>query len=60
VIFGGRLSVYVQKNGVDIQSNQRLNALLMESEKAIREGNREQAYELSLQATKIAPENIEA
>ncbi len=52
----------VQKNHekyvVDV--NQRLNQLMSESEKAIREGNRQRAYELSLQATKVAPENFEA
>ncbi len=54
--------MYVQKNReknvVDI--NQRINQLLSESEKAIREGNKQHAYELSLQATKVAPENLEA
>ena len=47
-----------EKNVVDI--NQRINQLLSESEKAIREGNKQHAYELSLQATKVAPENLEA
>src|SRR5512141_1376434 len=51
--FGGNLSV-------GIQSNQRIAEILSASEKAIREGNRQRAYELSLQATKIAPENLEA
>ncbi len=54
--------MYVQrnhdKNVVDI--NQRMNQLLSESEKAIREGNRQRAYEFSLQATKVAPDNLEA
>ncbi len=52
--------MYVQKNSVDTQVDQRVNALLTEGEQAIREGNRQQAYELSLRATKLAPENIEA
>src|SRR5512141_702092 len=51
--FGGNLSV-------GIQSNQRIAEILSASEKAIREGNRQRAYELSLQATKMAPENLEA
>ncbi len=54
--------MYVQRNQekhvVDI--NQRLNQVMSESEKAIREGNRQRAYEFALQATKIAPENLEA
>jgi hypothetical protein len=54
--------VHVQKNRekniVDI--NQRINQLLSESENAIREGNKQRAYELSLQATKVTPENLEA
>jgi hypothetical protein len=53
MIFGGSLSV-------GTQSNQRIAEILAESEKAIREGNRQRAYELSLQATKVAPENLEA
>jgi len=56
--------VYVQKNRenifVDHKPNQRVTDLITESEKAIKEGNSQQAYELSLQATQIDPENIEA
>ncbi|HLO32527.1 MAG TPA: hypothetical protein VK249_25495 [Anaerolineales bacterium] len=44
----------------DTKPNQRLTDLLSESEKAIREGNSQTAYELALQATQAAPENIEA
>ncbi len=43
-----------------VDVNQRLNQLMTESEKAVREGNRQRAYELSMQATKVAPENYEA
>jgi hypothetical protein len=38
----------------------RVSDLVSESEKAIREGNSQYAYELSLKATQTAPENIEA
>jgi hypothetical protein len=34
--------------------------LLAESEKAIREGNSQHAYELSVQATEVAPESVDA
>src|SRR5215470_2981379 len=34
--------------------------LIGETEKALREGNREHAYQLSLQATKVAPDNTDA
>ena len=47
-----------EKSRVD--PKQRIDYLLSESEKAIREGNRQRAYELSLQATKTVPESIEA
>lgn len=47
-----------EKNLVGV--NERINQLLSESEKAIREGNKQKAYELSLQATKVAPESLEA
>lgn len=50
----------VQKNSVNTQADQRVNGLLSESERAIREGRRQHAYDLSLQATKLAPENLEA
>ena len=43
-----------------VDVNQRLNQLMSESERAVREGNRQRAYELSLQATKVAPDNLEA
>ena len=39
---------------------QRVTDILAESEKAIRGGDRQQAYQLSLQATQIAPENVDA
>jgi len=56
--------VYVQKKRenvfVDNKPSPRVTDLLAESEKAIREGNSQEAYHLSLQATQIAPENIEA
>ncbi len=55
--------MYVQKNRVkdlDTEQEQRVDDLLSESEKAIREGNRQHAYELSLQATEVAPDNIDA
>jgi hypothetical protein len=56
--------VYVQKNRenvfADHKPSQRVADLLTESEQAIRAGNNQQAYELSLQATQIDPENIEA
>lgn len=39
---------------------QSVSDLLSESEKAIREGNSQYAYELSLKATQSAPEHIEA
>lgn len=55
--------MYVQKNGVktfDTELDQKVNELLSESEKAIREGNRQRAYDLSLQATEVAPDNIDA
>ena len=56
--------MYVQKNRenvfADHKPSQRVTNLLAESDKAIKEGNSQQAYELSLQATQIDPENIEA
>lgn len=53
----------VQKNRVntlDIEQDQRVDDLLSASERAIRVGNRQQAYELSLRATELAPSNIDA
>ena len=44
----------------DYQSSQRVKDLLAESEKAIREGKSQYAYRLAVEATQIAPENIEA
>ena len=44
---------------VDPKLVQRGEDLIGESEKALREGNREHAYQLSLQATKVAPDNLE-
>lgn len=52
--------MYVQKNNINIQANQRVRDLLAEIEQAIREGRRQRAYALSLEATKLAPENVEA
>jgi len=56
--------VYVQKQNDNILVNReqrdRVADLLIESEKAVRAGNGRHAYELSLQATQIAPESIEA
>ncbi len=54
--------MYVEKNSENqaAEIDRRVNQLLSESEKAIREGNGQHAYELSLQATKMAPENLEA
>ena len=42
------------------QASHRVTDLLAESEKAIREGNRQEAYKLSIQATQVVPESIEA
>jgi hypothetical protein len=44
---------------VDPKLVQRGEDLIGESEKALREGNREHAYQLSLQATKVAPDNLD-
>jgi hypothetical protein len=56
--------VYENKNRendlVDTKPNQSATDLLSESEKAIQEGNSQYAYELALQATQAAPDNIEA
>ena len=56
--------MYVQKQNENILVNQeqgnRVTDLLTQSEKAVRAGNGRHAYELSLQATQIAPESIEA
>lgn len=56
--------MYVQKKRenvfVDNKPSRRVTDLLAESEKAIREGHSQEAYQLSLQATQIAPETIEA
>ena len=56
--------MYVQKKRgnvfVDNQPSQRVADLLAESEKAIRAGDSQRAYDLSLQATQVAPNNIEA
>jgi hypothetical protein len=45
---------------VDLEMSQPGEDLMGESEKALREGNREHAYQLSLQATKVAPDNMDA
>jgi hypothetical protein len=56
--------VYVEKKRehvfVDNQSSHRVSDLLAESEKAIQEGNRQEAHKLSVQATESVPESIEA
>ncbi len=54
--------MYVEKNSENqaTEIDRRVNQLLSESERAIRQGNHQRAYELSLQATKMAPENLEA
>jgi hypothetical protein len=56
--------VYVEKKSHrltdDQKPNQRLSELLAESESAIRGGNNQYAYELSLQATQVAPESVDA
>src|SRR5215510_14665524 len=41
-------------------STRNITELLLEIEKANREGNSQYAYQLSVQATHIAPENVEA
>ncbi|HEX2996399.1 MAG TPA: hypothetical protein VHP14_16355 [Anaerolineales bacterium] len=43
-----------------VEVDQRLNQVLSECEKAIREGNRQRAYDFALQATKLAPDHLEA
>ena len=45
---------------IDNKPSYRVNDLLAEGEKAIRAGNSQYAYKLSVQATQIAPESIEA
>ena len=45
---------------VDPDLRQRGEDLIGESEKALREGNREHAYQLIIQATKVAPDNTDA
>jgi hypothetical protein len=56
--------VYVDKKHEDIYAerkpNQRVTDLLAKSEEAIREGDSRRAYQLSLEATQIAPESIDA
>ncbi|HSL46495.1 MAG TPA: hypothetical protein VK897_23885 [Anaerolineales bacterium] len=42
------------------KQRQQVNDLLAESEKAIREGNKEQAYRLAVQATQVDSESIDA
>jgi hypothetical protein len=62
--FRGYLSVFAQTKFEDIfkdnKPNPTISDLLAESEKAVREGDRQHAYRLSVQATQIEPENIEA
>ena len=56
--------MYVQKKRenvfVDNKPSHSVTELLAESEKAIRRGNSQEAYQFSLQATQSAPESIEA
>lgn len=56
--------MYAQKKrenaSSDEKSSPRVVELLAESEKAVREGNSQSAYRLAVEATRIAPENIEA
>jgi hypothetical protein len=54
--------VYVDKNheNVFVNNSQRVTHLLAESEKVARAGNRQYAYDLSLQATQLAPDHVEA
>lgn len=54
----------VKKNwnetAVETLPNQSVTDLLLESQRASQAGDNQYAYELSLQATRIAPENVEA
>jgi len=55
--------VYVEKkrqNALVSEPRSNVTALLARSEDAIREGKGQEAYQLSLQATQIAPESLEA
>jgi hypothetical protein len=56
--------VYVQKkeaeNFADREPSRPVRDLLDESEQAVREGNSQHAYRLSVQATQAAPDNLEA
>lgn len=56
--------MYVPKKRKNVlignKSNRRVTDLLAESEKAIQAGNRQYAYKLSLQATQVAPQSIDA
>lgn len=56
--------MHIEKKLEDVFVNHELSKtvdqLLAESEKAIREGNSQHAYELALQASQIAPESIDA
>ena len=56
--------MYVQKKHENVSVNSKpsrtINDLLAESEKAIHAGNNRYAYELSLQATQLARDNVEA
>jgi hypothetical protein len=57
------VNVYVQKKRVNVlnaQHDQKVNDLLSESERAIRAGNKQLAYELALRATEVAPNNVDA
>lgn len=56
--------MYVQKKFgnalLDNQPSPGVASLLAESERAVREGKHQQAYRLAVEATQLAPENIEA
>jgi hypothetical protein len=56
--------VYVDKRNENVfvnnEQSQRVTDLLAESEKAVRAGNSQYAYDLSVQATQLAPHNVEA
>ena len=62
----GYSSVYVPKQNkpenvlIDNKANPGVTDLLAESEKAIRAGNSQKAYQRSVQATEVAPQSLEA
>jgi hypothetical protein len=62
--FRGCLIVYIEKKQnnvfVDQEPSAQINTLLAESEQALRGGDHQHAYQLSLLITQIAPETIDA